>query len=170
MEMILSGKDFAYVGASERAFLIALDKSLYDLGFVRTGIGDFARWGNYTVAYLKPHVKAKNYISKVFFDGNTVTFRLYFKDIDQHAGYIERAPDMIKDPFINDEGKCQHCKASEGNLTDDACKHRKIYTIGGKVYEKCDGEVFYFHDLNLAKLNEYMSLIAEFYPVKNKKA
>ncbi len=170
METILSGKDFSYLGAIERGFLIAFDQNMYDLGFVRSGIGDFARWGNYTIAYLKPNVKAKNYISKIFFDGKTVAFRLYFKDIDRHAGYIESAPDFIKDSFINDEGKCKHCQASEDGNLDDVCRHRKIYTIDGKTYEKCDGEVFYFHDLQAENVTDYISLITQFYSIKNKKA
>lgn len=127
MKSILKDKHFSYVGEKDRTFLIAFDKEIRDLGYARMEIGDFDRWGNYTVAYTKPNVKAKTYISKIFFDGITSSLRLYFRNIDKYAKYIEDAPNHIKEAFINDEGKCKHCHVDGCVNLNGSCNHRKIY-------------------------------------------
>lgn len=167
MENILSNKDFHYITKNDREFLIEFDKKICALGFERIEIGDFLRWGNKTIAYIKPKVKAKNYISKIFFDGINIYFRLYFNNIDKHAKYIENAPNHIKEVFTNDVGRCEHCGIGGCVKPDGSCSHRKTYIINEVIYEKCDGKVFYFQDFNLDKLNDYISLITTFFPIKN---
>ena len=167
MKNIMSDKNFSYIGENDKTFLISFDKKMCDLGYERTEIGDFARWGNYTVAYVKPKVKAKTYISKIFFDGKSISLRLYFRNIDKHTKYIENASNNIKEAFINDEGKCGHCSVGGCVKLDGSCSHRKTYNIDGITYEKCGGKVFYFHNFDMESLRDYISLITKFYPVKN---
>lgn len=165
MKNILSDQYFNYIGDNDRTFLISFDKEMCDLGYERKEIGDFARWGNYKVAYMKPKVKAKTYISTIFFDGRNILLRLYFRNIDKHANYIETASNNMKEAFINDEGKCEHCSVGGCVKPDGSCMHRKTYIIDGSTYEKCDGKVFYFHNYDIESLSDYISLITEFYPV-----
>lgn len=166
MKNILTGKHFSYVSEKDRTFLIAFDNELRDLGYERMEIGDFCRWGNYTVAYAKPNVKAKTYISKIFFDGTTVSLRLYFRNIDRHIKYIEDVPNHIKEAFINDEGICEHCNVNGSVNLNGSCSHRKTYIVDGITYEKCDGKVFYFHNFDIENLNDYISIIKRFYSAK----
>ena len=167
MRNILMNKNLNYVGENNRNFLIAFDKAMCDLGYVRLEKGDFVRWGSYIVEYIKPKIKAKTCISKIVFDGENIWFRLYFRNIDKHIKHIENAKNHIKEAFINDEGKCELCHIGGCVKTDGSCRHRKTYVVDGITYEKCDGKVFYFHDFKIENLHDYMSIITEFYPVKN---
>lgn len=98
---------------------------------------------------IKPNVKAKTYIAKIFFGGITISLRLYFRNIDKHAKHIENASIHVKEPFINDEGRCGYCSVGGCVKPDGSCSHRKTYIIDGITYEKCDGKVFYFHNFNI---------------------
>jgi hypothetical protein len=77
--------------------------------------------------------------------------RLYLNHINAYSGYIENAQDHIRDVFVNDSGKCRHCK--------ETCKSRKTYQINGCEYQKCDGEVFEFYNLDMDSIPFYIELI-----------
>ena len=49
MKKILLDKNYHYVEENKRAFLISFDENMCTLGYERIGIGDFTRWGNYTI-------------------------------------------------------------------------------------------------------------------------
>lgn len=118
---------------------------------------------------IKPNVKAKTYIAKIFFGGTAISLRLYFRNIDKHAKHIENASIHVKEPFINDEGRCGYCSVGGCVKPDGSCSHRKTYIIDGITYEKCDGKVFYFHNFNIESLPDYISLITNFYPARGYK-
>ena len=166
IKTLLSDANHSYVSAKERTWLLAFETHMEQLGFKKILIGDFDRWGNDTVAFIKPNVKAKTYIVKISFDGQSVGFRLYCRNVQKHQSYIESAPKHIHEIFTSDIGNCAHCAVGGSVKTDGSCSHRKAYTIHGTQYAKCDGKVFYVPDFSRYPVEDLVSLIRQIYPQK----
>lgn len=64
---------------------------------------------------------------------------------------IENSPSFIKDSFTNDFGNC--------NFYHDNCRHRKTYVIDNKEYNKCDGIIYEFFNLEDIAIPYYLELI-----------
>jgi hypothetical protein len=120
-------------------------------------------WGKYMIIYSKIGIKSKKVAARVYMRDKGMVLRLFLNQIDKHREYIESAPVYIREPFINEQGKCKHCK----NERDGNCKFRKSYTLENRFIEKCNGSTFEFDKPDMVKLPGYQALLAEFYPVKN---
>lgn len=166
MKKLLLDSNHRYVSDEVRAWLIEFESQMEQLGFAKMVIGDFARWGNDTVAFLKPNVKAKTYIVKISFDGQSVHLRLYCRNVTKIQSYIETAPAHIRDIFTNDIGNCTHCVVGGSVKSDGSCSHRKIYTINGSEYTKCDGKVFYVNNFSQYPIEDSIALIREIQHIK----
>lgn len=169
MKTLLADANHSYVSAQERTWLLEFYNQMEQLGFEKILIGDFDRWGNDTVAFIKPNVKAKTYVVKIAFDGNSVCFRLYCRNVQKHQLFIESAPKHIVEIFTGDIGNCGHCPVGGSVKPDGSCSHRKTYTIHGNQYAKCDGKVFYVPDFSRYPMEDMVALIREIYPMKKYK-
>lgn len=161
MERLLLDGNHRYVSAEMRAWLIEFEDQMEQLGFEKVVIGDFARWGTDTIAFIKPNVKAKTYIVKITFDGKSVQFRVYCRNVQKHQSFIESAPKHIGEIFTSAVGNCNHCSVGGCVKPDGSCSHRKTYTILGNQYAKCDGKVFYVPNFSQYPVEDYMALIRE---------
>ena len=165
MEETLSEERFNIISEPDKAFITAFDKAINNLGYDFGGaIGDGHCWGKYMIIYSKTGAKTKKVIARIFIREDEIVLRLFFNDIDKHRAYIESAPEHIKNVFIKNHGDCS-CNPQKEN-----CRTRKTYTIDGEKIEKCSGVVFEFWKPTEEKLNDYINLLAEFYPVKKAKS
>jgi hypothetical protein len=163
MEKILQQERFDFVSSDDRAFIIAYNEEMHKLGYdFGSEIGSGYCWGRYMVIYRKSGVKSNKVYARLYLRDTSTVLRLFLNDIDKHRAYIEAAPSYIKEVFVSDYGKCQHCK----NEKEGQCQFRKAYTIDNQFIEKCNGFTFEFHDPNIAKLGAYMALFTEFFPKK----
>jgi len=161
MKIILEEERFNFISSDDKAFIIAFDSEILKLGYSYGGnIGSGSCWGKYMIIYSKIGVKNKQVAARIYIKEDNIALRLFLNRIDKHREYIENSPNFIKDVFIGEHGKCQHCHNEKG----DNCKFRKTYTINNHYYEKCNGITFEFWTPNLHKLPEYIDLLKEFYP------
>ncbi|MDD5191193.1 MAG: hypothetical protein PHE50_09155, partial [Dehalococcoidales bacterium] len=121
-------------------------------------------WGRYMIIYSKGGVKGKPVAARIYLREKGIVLRLFLNRIDEHRAYLEQAPLFILEPFINEHGRCHHCKNDKAGQ----CKFRKTYTLHNNLIEKCNGFTFEFPQPDLHKLPDYLGLLAEFYPVKRK--
>jgi hypothetical protein len=178
MEKLLKEERFNFVSKENKNFINEFTKKMNLFGYDFGGkIGTGACWGNYMVIYSQTGIKNKKIIARIYIRDkgviiwggnenkfeNSIVLRLFFNNIDKHREYIENAPAYIKEPFTKESGYgvCNHCNKD--------CRMRKIYTIGGKQFEKCSGAVFEFHDPKIEYINEYMDILKEFYDKKSSK-
>jgi hypothetical protein len=167
MRNILTESRFSMLAEKEKEFIIAFDNELAGIGYdFGNTIGIGYCWGNYMIIYSKTGVKNKKVAARIYIRENGIVLRLYLNSIDKHRTYVENSPVFIKDAFINEHGKCNHCK----NEKDSSCRFRKTYIINNQIYEKCNGVVFEFHNPVIEKLDDYTGLLKEFYLRKNDKA
>jgi hypothetical protein len=165
MASILTDERFDFVSGPDKVFVAAFDDEMTKLGYDFGGeIGSGICWGNYMMIYRKSGVKSNKVYARIYLRDTSTVLRFFFSDIDKHRKYIENAPAYIKEVFVDDFGKCQHCK----NEKDGKCQFRKAYTIDGHSIEKCNGLTFWFHDPSIAKVADYMALFTEFYPHRKK--
>ena len=161
MEEIMTEDRFNIITDIDKAFIISFDKEIKGFGYdFGGGIGDGYCWGKYMIIYAKTGVKTKSVSARIFIREKSIVLRLFFNNIDKHRGFIENAPQHIKDVFTGNYGNCS-C-----NPKKDNCRMRKTYTINDKVIEKCSGVVFEFGHPTVEKLPDYINLLKEFYPVK----
>ena len=163
LEDILAEDRFNIISTPDKAFIIAFDKALnevgYDFGGTIVGNKDVM-----VIVYGKTGTKTRPRPACIYIenDGN-ICLKLYLHKVDNHRKYIENAPVHIRELFTNDIGKCNAC-----NFKDGKCKYNctKTYTIGGRLFHKC-----YFELTNLAVENipGYIDLLSEFYPMKKTK-
>lgn len=139
MEQFLSERRFDIIKESDKVFIIAFDKAINELGYDFGGvIGSGNFYGPFMIIYGKTGTKSRSCAARIYIkDTGAVGLRLFLNNINDHRSYIENAPFYIKDVFTGEHGKCKHCK---GKL----CKFKKIYTIAGCEFEKCNGLVFEF--------------------------
>lgn len=161
MKKLLSDVYHQYIPDETCVWLLDFENQMERLGFEKILIGDFARWGSDTVAFIKPNIKAKTYIVKISFDGQSVQFRLYCRNVKKLQAFIEAAPMHIREIFTSEIGNCARCLVGGCVKPDGSCSHRKIYTINGVRYEKCDGKVFYASDFSRHPVEDFIALIRE---------
>ncbi len=161
IEERLTEERFAIITEPDKAFILAFNKEIADLGYDYGGhIGWGACWGHYMVIYSKVGAKSKQVAARIFIRENGIVLRLFFNNVEKHIGYIENAPKHIKSVFTGTHGDCS-CNPKKEN-----CRMRKTYALDGKQIEKCSGVVFEFHQPDMAKLPDYMGLLEEFYVSK----
>ena len=164
MDEILLEKRFSILSDADKAFILAFDEGIGELGYdFGGGIGEGYVWGKLMIIYSKMGVKSKKVAARVFIREKGIVLRLFFTGVEKHTGYIEGAAEHIKAAFRSGYGDCT-CNPKKEN-----CKMRKTYTFEGTSVEKCSGVVFEFHQPTIEKLDDYLGLLAEFYPVRKKK-
>lgn len=161
IKQLLEESRFDFVSADDKAFIMAFDAVMLELGWglETNGLYKGYMWGQYMLIYCKLGVKAKKVAARIYMRDNGIVLRMYFSGINKHRAYIENSPPHVKGVFIGTHGNCGHC----GNEKDGKCTHRKTYTIDCNVYDKCDGAVFEFWQPDIAKLPDYIGLLKEFY-------
>jgi len=165
MEEFLTERRFDMIKQPDKAFIVAFDKAITELGYDFGGaIGSgFAAGCALMIIYGKTGVKSRPCPARIYIGENSITLRLFLNKIDAHRAYIENAPAHIRDVFTDERGNCTGCSFKDGK-----CKFRytKTYTIDGRLIHKCDGRVFVFKDPSVEGLPDYMDLLAKFYPMK----
>lgn len=158
---LLAESRFDFVRTEDKEFIVSFNQAMQNHGWELEENQHYKgyMWGRFMFIYCKSNVKAKKVAARLYMRDDGVVLRMFFSKVDKHRAYIENAPSHIKEVFVNQHGNCGHC----GNERDGVCSHRKVYTIDGKMYEKCDGAVFEFHQPSLKKLPDYMALLDEFY-------
>jgi hypothetical protein len=163
LKELLKETRFDFVSGADKEFMVGLDDELARLGYDFGGkIGDGYCWGRYMLIYRKTGAKSQNVYARVYLREQGVALRLFLNDIDRHRPFIEQAPRHVKDAFTDEFGRCEHCH----NEKDGKCRFRKAYTIDGSFIEKCNGYTFEFRAPAVSRLPDYLSLFAEFNPVK----
>jgi len=164
IKQLLEEPRFDFVNVDGKVFIIAFDAAMLNRGWGLEMSGHYKgyMWGRCMLIYNKLGVKAKKVPARIYLRDNGIALRLFFSNIDKHRAYIDNSPFHIKYVFTGAHGNCGHC----GIEREGGCKHRKIYTIDGNVYEKCDGSVFEFWQPDLEKLTDYLALFDEFYASK----
>lgn len=167
IKQLLEETRFDFVSADNKAFIVAFDSAMHKRGWGLENNGHFKGycWGRYMLIYCKLGVKSKKVAARIYLRDQGIVLRLYLNGMDKYQAFLESSPEHIKSVFTNNHGSCGHC----GNEHDGKCKHRKIYTIDGNLYEKCDGAVFEFESPTVEKLQDYFNLLDKFYPVKKPK-
>lgn len=161
MRELLTQKEFDFIGDKDRAFILAFDSAMGELGYSCGGtIGNGYCWGRYMTIYTKVGVKSKKSYARVYIRDDDIVLRLYFSDVEKHADVIGQAPDYIKEAFTGPFASCDHCRPD--------CNHRKSYHIARKLYEVCDGKGFWFLEPDIERLPRYLELFTEFYPPRKK--
>lgn len=164
---MLQEERFAFVLPTNKAFIEAFDAEMARLGYhFGDKIGDGFCWGKYMLIYRKMGVKSKKVYARIYLREDDIVLRMFFSGIDKHRTYIEQSPTFIKDVFISEFSDCHHCKNEK---EDGTCKFRKSYTLDGVFYEKCNGNTFWFFQPQIDKMQQYIDLFTEFYPIRKKK-
>ena len=167
MKTILEEERFDFVSKENKDFILAFNDEITKLGYDFGGnIGSGFCWGRYMVIYSKTGVKNKQVAARIYIRENSIVLRLFLNQIDKHREYIEKSKDFIKDVFINDFGRCKHCRDEK----QENCKFRKSYHLDDELIEKCNGVTFEFWEPNLNKLPDYINLLKEFFPLRRKRA
>jgi hypothetical protein len=166
MKNILAEERFNILSHENKDFILAFDSEITKLGFSYGGsIGSGYCWGKYMIIYSKVGVKNKQVVARIYIREKSIVLRLFLSKIDKHREYIENTQAFIKNVFMGEQGKCNHCKDYKGVM----CSFRKSYTLHNILIEKCSGVAFEFWEPNLEKLPDYINLLKEFYPQRKPK-
>jgi hypothetical protein len=161
MEDFLTERRFNIVSEPDKAFIIAFDKAINELGYDFGGVFNWGHsWGSrITIIYGKTGTKSRPCPARIHIRENDILFQMYFTKIDAHHQYIEAAPAYIKEVFTdyNNNKGCTSCR--------DKCGPKE-FTIDGHFKSVCRDAPFWFHNPQVDKLPDYMGLMAEFYPQK----
>jgi len=161
MNDLLNEERFAFISAPDRAFMLAFNERMAQLGYDYGGqIGSGYCWGKYMLIYTKTGAASKTVYARIYMRDDDIVLRLFLNNVDKHRAFIERAPGHIKEVFTGEFGRCGHCHNEKGGT----CRFRKIYTIDGELIEKCNGLTFWFHRPSTASMDDYMALFSEFFP------
>lgn len=165
VDKILQETRFDFISPDHKAFILAFNDEMTRLGY------DFGNkvdsgfcWGRYMLIYRKTGVKSENVYARIYIRDESIVLRLFLNNIDKHRAFIEQAPPYIKEVFTGEHAACKH----DHDDQDGNCRFRKSYTIDGRLFEKCNGITFEFHDPNLQKLDDYMALFTEFFPARKR--
>ena len=160
LEEILAENRFKIISAPDKAFIIAFDKALnemgYDFGGVIIGNIDLM-----VIVYGKTGTKTRQRPACIHInDDGSISLKLYLNKVDDHRQYIENAPAHIRKLFTNDKNKCNGCSFKDGK-----CKYKctKTYTVGGRVYNKCKFEL---DDAVIEHIPDYVNLLSVFFSIK----
>lgn len=122
-------------------------------------------WGVFMLSYSRTGLKSKKVMARIYVREQELILRLYLSKLDAHRAYLEQLPENIRQVFTGPFGQCSHChNQKEGN-----CRFRKVYTLEGRLIEKCNGYTFQFFSPEQEDMRQYLGLIREFYPVKKGK-
>ena len=167
MRELLSDEKYSFISRDEKDFVVAFDKAITKIGYENSGIQPYVCFGKYKIEYWKSGLKSKKIVARFYFRDSDIILRLYFTNIDKYREYIENSPDFIKNPFINNRGKCKQCDKSGGGIGKKGkCSFKKSYTIDNILYEKCAGENYYFDSSKISNIPKYIELLTVFYPEK----
>ena len=164
VEEWLSEERFNVISEAEKAFIVAFDNKMNELGYDYGGgyIGGASGWSKYgMIEYGKTGTKSRPCAARIYVKKGSVQLRLYLTKIDKHRQYIEESPSYIKDAFAFEGGDCKNCMST--------CKSMKIYTIDGQQFNKCCHSTAYFTNPSVERLSDYMALYLEFNPPKKLK-
>jgi len=163
MTGILSEERFRIISDNDKAFLIAFDKAMNELGYdFGGGIGIGYCWGKYMIIYGKTGTKSRPCPARIYIkDDGAIQLRLFLNKVDKHRDFIENAPAHIKSAFVFKDGECKSCNTM--------CAPGKVYTIDGKTMRKCNHSVFYFAEPSVERLPDIMTLLSKFYPARKAK-
>ena len=158
----LTERRFESISDADKEFIIAFDKAIGGFGY---DFGNAIISGNVfspmVIIYGKSNTKNRPCAARIYIHDNGIVLRIFLQKVDSHRQYIENAPQHIKDVFLSQDGLCTRCW--------DNCKTRPSpYTIDGQQIQKCHHHTFYFNNPSVEKLPDYMSLFAEFYPIRRK--
>ncbi len=160
IEQLLSEERFDFITPENKRFIYAFTNALSDMGYTfGDAIGSGFCWGKYMLIFTKANVKAKKVVARIYIREKDLVLRLFFSDVTKHAKYISYAPDFIKEVFTGPYAACKHCKGEQ-------CKFQKTYDIEGVHYKKCNGRTFEFILPDINRLDDYIGLFKEFYPVR----
>ena len=164
VEEWLSEERFNVISEAEKAFIVAFDNKMNELGYDYGGgyIGGAGGWSKYgMIEYGKTGTKSRPCAARIYVKKGSVQLRLYLTKIDKHRQYIEESPSYIKEAFAFEGGDCKTCMST--------CKSMKIYTIDGQQFNKCCHSTAYFTNPSVERLSDYMALYLEFNPPKKPK-
>jgi len=149
------------VKEQDLAFIAAFDEAMHAAGYVRYKLHDNAYWNSF-IAYIKPGSKTPKIIARIYLHDNTV-LRVYASGIDKCRAYLEAAPALIQQPFIDDSHQCKPCKGMR--MANGKCRYQKTYTLHGSTHVKCAEQSFCYTNLAAKDAQDYVNLVAAFYPV-----
>ena len=160
IEDLMSERRFNHVSDADKAFILAFDKAIGEMGYDFGKFFTSAYSGSAVmIVYGKTDTKSRPVAARVIINNDGIVLRLYLKKIDSHRNYIENAPIHIQDVFTGTDSDCSFCRNPCVPMT---------YTIEGITKYKCDGRLR-FYKPSVEKLPDYMGLLKEFYPGKKSK-
>lgn len=96
MKTVLAEERFNDISAENKAFILAFDKEISELGYGFGGnIGSGFCWGKYMIIYSKNGVKSKQVVARIYIRENCIILRLFLNKIDKHREYIENTHTFI---------------------------------------------------------------------------
>ena len=160
MEEMLSRRRFNFLPDANKAFILAFDKAINELGYdFGKAIGDGYGWGLYMIIYGKTGTKSRPVAARIYIEHDgEIELRFHLNNVDKHIKHIENVPAHIKDAFTFTGGDCKRCNTM--------CAPGKQYTINGNLMQKCNHSTFYFRNPTMEKLPDYMELLAKFFKSK----
>lgn len=162
IEKLLQDEQYNFITKQDKEFICAFANKMAEIGYTfGNKISDGICWGKYMLIFVKENVKSKKVYVRIYIRENSISLRYFMSNITKHSDYIANAPDFIKCSFTNEHGKCNHCRG-------EVCKFRKCYKIGDTDYEKCNGVTFEFFQPSVDRLDEYIKLFNEFYPIRKR--
>jgi hypothetical protein len=164
LDKLLLDEKYAFVSQKDRDFIMAFNDCMMNVGYKNNGIQPYVVFGKHKIEYFKPGNKTNKYIARIYLRDDKIVLRLYFSSIDKHSAYIEKAPDYIQKPFVDESHKCKrpNCKG----IGNDKCRYQKTYVIDGITYIKCAEQSFMYHNVDAENAPGYVDLLATFYPIK----
>jgi len=178
MRNLLIQERFTNISPENKAFLLAFDEKMTQLGYGIIEVADAYKWARnwlsakYMINYAVTGIKAKRLAAHIFVKEDGLFLRLFALKkseyshntkqqsrsvIEPHRAYIESAPSYIKSLFTNRESDCDHTHEN----ADGFCWRLDCYTVDGERYEKCIGKGFDFPDPTMSQLPDYIGLLVE---------
>ena len=106
--------------------------------------------------------KSKRIARDLLISRGEYSLSLILRNIDKCIAKIESMPDSAKEPFT--KSSCRHCGFQ--GATDEYCKYRRSWTLGGIPYEADAHAGFHFKDFDLARVSDYWQLLELDYGLK----
>jgi len=165
MKNLLSDEKYNFISEKDKQFIVAFDDAITKAGYESNGIQPYVVFGKYKIEYFRAGLKTQKYLARIYIRDEEIVLRMYFSNIDKHREYIEKSPDFIKSPFINDYMRCNEGKRCGGiGDKNGICRYRKTYTIDNTVYNKCAEQSFMFFQPDISHAEKYIELLTTFYP------
>ncbi len=153
--------ELEHLSPENRYFVDAFDAAMGHAGYDCGGrICPGYCWGRHMMIYRKTGAKSQSVAARIYIRDDGVSLRLFLNGVNKHRAFMENASAHVLEPFLNDHGRCNHCH----NQRTDGCRFRKSYTLFGQSIDKCNGITFEYRAPQAEHLDEYMALLAEFYP------